>query len=148
MEGKSISVASKVPGASKPTARIVAAAGIAVLLVALFFGFGLPVITRSLAAPQIGLTNERTRVDRGACDSFLFPSPPEYLIHSFTLYNSGDADGLATVQFFIDGVAVLGVSGRYFVAAHGNVDGTLTAALYDCAGLHSFGVHIVSITKA
>ena len=103
---------------------------------------------RGLAAPQIGLTNERPSVDRGSCDSFLFPGPPEYLTLAFTLYNSGDADGLATVQFFVDGAAVLGASGRYFVASHGTVDESLTATLYDCAGPHEFGAHITLVTKA
>jgi hypothetical protein len=121
---------------------------IAVIFVAMFFGVGLPVVMRGLAAPQIGVTNERGSVDRGSCDNLFFPGPPEYLTLAFTLYNSGDADGLATVQFFIDGVAVLGASGRYFVATHGTVDESLTTALYDCAGAHEFGAHITSVTKA
>ena len=123
-------------------------AAVAVVAVVSVFGFGLPVLERSLAQPSIRLTNERPSLDRGSCAGFFLPGPPQYLTIAFTLYNSGEVDGLATVRFLLDDVYVLGVEGQYFVPAHGSTDGSLTARLNYCTGPNSFGVLIVSVVKA
>lgn len=136
------------PKISKHAAQIVIAVVVAIVVVVIAFGVALPLVEQSLAEPRIGLTNERPGHDPGSCDNLFFPGPPQYFTLSFTLYNTGEADGLATVQFFLDDAAVLGVWSQYFVAAHLGVDGILTASVNDCTGSHSFAVRITSVVKA
>ena len=57
--------------------------------------------------------------------------PPQVYTASFTLVNSGDADGFANVQFHLDGIN--SANDNYFIPAHSSVQKNFNLQINNCA---------------
>jgi len=120
---------------------------IAVVAIAFFLAVGLPLIQQSVAAPKITLT-DATYTTFG-CGLF---GPYYYTFTwTFTLVNTGNADGFATVTFYVNGEAV--AYNLYFVPAGAQI--TRIASVrgpdhggWPCPDTDSPSLAITSVSKA
>ncbi len=119
--------------------RLVKIAIVAVIVIVALV-IAVPFIQEALRQPTITLT-DRT-VFRTTCG--LFGSSQTYRF-VFTLVNSGDADGFANVQFFID--STNRANNNYFIPAGSSVDKDATVVVGDCVG-HSTDIRLESTWKA
>jgi hypothetical protein len=144
------------PSPQRNWIRIVAIAVVAVALIATFGAFGVPAIQRYLAQPKMSATD--VGISNTPCQSSFFtgPYPPQYYLFSFTIYNTGDADGFATVFFVLHedgqgnpfpGGGIVFTQDRYFLPAHSTVDKHANVQVLDCTP-HTWDLKIGSTEKA
>jgi len=121
-------------------ARYIITAVVAVIVVGVVLGIGIPLAQQSVAAPKITLTD--ALYSTSGC--FLGFGHYTYT-WTFTLVNSGTADGFATVVGYIDGNAA--GQAVFFVPAGAHVDKGFSIDAPDCNS-HSPNIGITSVTKA
>lgn len=71
--------------------------------------------------------------------------PPQHFIFEFSLRNTGDANGIATVTFSIDGNAR--DSANYYVFVGETASHSFTLSVSDCSD-HSLGASVTRVVKA
>jgi hypothetical protein len=108
--------------------------------VGLALGIGIPLAQQSVATPKIALTDAVYQTS--GC--FLGLGHYSYA-WTFTLMNSGTANGFATVTAYIDGVAQGEV--QCFVPAGSQISKGFSVDASVCAS-HSPNIAITSVTKA
>ncbi len=120
--------------------RYVIIAVVAVIVVGLALGIGIPLAQQSVTVPKITLTD--APYSTSGC---LFGFGHYTYTWTFTLVNSGTANGFATVTAYIDGAATGAV--QYFVPAGSQTSKGFSVDASDCAS-HSPDLAITSVTKA
>jgi len=109
-----------------------------------------------LKQPKMTLTDLQYSDDRGSCDSFFSPVPPQFFSFSFVIRNTGDADGFATVSFIVFEDAtgrqfpnpMPFAQNRYFVPSQAASGKDATVQVNDCYASHTWSVIISAVEKA
>lgn len=116
-------------------AIVVAAVAIALLL-----------ILQAIAQPRFAITEPGfANTDCGLSPEVAEPVPPQIYTYSFTLSNTGDADGFVQVGFFLDENLV--GSDTYFVSQGTSVPKTANVVVNDCVS-HTPDLRILEVSKA
>jgi hypothetical protein len=122
----------------------VAIVAVVSVTVGFVLGLGIPLTLKALAQPRINLadqlgTNTACSYVSGA------PTPPQFYLMSYSVHNSGDVDGFATVAIFIDASQV--AITRYYVPAHEGLADSKLVSVNDCAA-HGWDIRTMSVEKA
>lgn len=113
--------------------KIIAAA-VVVVVVVVVLTVAVPYLQRAATQPNISLTETNA-----SCSWF------DVMTFYFTLVNSGDADGFATLGFYADSSQVK--TNRYFVAAKTAAEKTESATVNDCGSVSTYDIRILSVEK-
>ncbi len=121
------------------TYRLVKIAIVAVIVIVALV-IAIPFVQDALRQPRITLTEASfSRVPCG-----FFGTSQTYSFF-FTLVNSGDADGIANVQFLLDGINMANVD--YFVPAGSSVEKSANLEVGGC-GARTPGILLAGFRKA
>lgn len=114
--------------------------GIVVAIVIAAVASSLPFILQAIAQPNIAITDSGF----GAPGCGLLELS-QTITYSFSLVNTGEADGFVQIGFYIDND--LAASNTYLVPQGALVPKTADVVVDDCAG-HSLRLQILEISKA
>ncbi len=113
---------------------------IVVVIVIAAVAISLPFILQAIAQPNIAITDSGF----GTSGCGLFGSS-QTVTYSFSLVNTGDADGFVQIGFFIDNNLV--ASNTYLVPQGTSVPKTASVGVGDCV-THAPGLRILEVSKA
>ncbi len=119
--------------------RLIKIAIVAAIIIAAV-AISLPFILQAIAQPNIAITDSGF----GTSGCGLFGSS-QTVTYSFSLINTGDADGFVQIGFFIDNNLV--GSNTYFVLQGASDPKTANVVVGDCAA-HAPGLRILAVSKA
>jgi len=128
-------------------ARYVVIAIVAVVIVGLAWGFGIPLAQQSAATPKITLTD--AAYTQSGCGLF---GPYYYTFRwTFTLVNTGNANGFASVMFYVNGDSA--GKNQYFVPLGSQITRSSSVNGPDhggwpCPSTDRSNLTITSVTKA
>ena len=114
--------------------------GIVAVIVIVAVVSAIPFIQQAIAQPRISITDSNF----GSVGCGLFGTS-QTVVYSFTLINTGDADGFVQIGFFIDGN--LATQNTFFVGQGLSIPKVENVQLGDC-GTHTPGLRILGVSKA